>query len=163
MGAGKGQKKRITVAIGSKTPPSLKGVDVAQKHVAWSDWVRARNISNVFLGGYYLNWSNSKHATFTEEEKAFVLREFFIDAVKSGTISFSNSSIDPEDFLLKIASDNLLGYLRKEISLEYAPQGKIESCGRALFSEWCLDPRKKLASMTDAVYFLASAAQAAAK
>ena len=161
MGAGTGKTRRIRVTGQRAQAPTLKGVRVFRKAMKWSKWAREQNLHNVTIGDYYLGSSVPKLAKdLSNKEMAFLLHEFFLDAVQVGVITFSNPTIKPESFRVHVQKKASNMY---RMTWEYAPQNKVVTSGTSDFYGFYLEPEKKLRSLRDISYYIVHALQEAAK
>ena len=108
MDAGRGQQ-RVKATVGSsssganlKSVGTLNGVEITYSWAEWLDWLQAENIGHIKLLSYYLgNERMHRNKELLDEEKEFVLRELFIDAVDADAINFSKK-VDSKDFSFKL-------------------------------------------------------------
>ena len=128
MGVGKGQQRRVRASTVSsnvnvkvsgnvmKVVDSLDDTKITYSLAPWHDWLKEKGIDRVKLLSYYLGNERVKEdKELTTREKAFVLREVFIDAVNAGAIQLPKK-MDPKDFHFEFMFAN-------DLTVKYAPGG----------------------------------------
>ncbi len=103
----------------------------------WRDWVKSRNAQNVNLVDFYLGSIRSEDSVdITDEEKEFIIRELFCDAVSAGAICPSIRP-DVKDLSFKLDRSSSLSHDACLI-IEYVPSGAKGMAGSGVWGDRCL-------------------------
>lgn len=148
MGSGKGQSRRVQMAANkanvNKNP--LEGVSIQHNEEKWMGWVKSLDVENVSIIDFYCGDGRTKNnIDITDKERAFIIREMFLDAVNIGALSFS-PKISPQDFNFWWQERN--GNIATLV-MEYAPKGAESVERQAVFNDLYLKRSRKMGRYLD--------------
>ena len=142
MGAESGQLQRIQKGAGNTVSANknpLEGVSVHINIGKWTDWIKSTGAESVSIIDFYLGSSKTRNnASLTDEDKGFIIREIFLDAVKVGAVKFSKK-IDPKDFSFELRTATLP--LWTDLVVEYAPPGAKKTKEIITPHDYCLEKK----------------------